>query len=76
MSVSPTSVFSTSGGVLLFYITNGQNYCPFFAQCKVTINIITWAHCMFFADQVAQLLDVFPIRTVSINPNSSKSTIF
>jgi hypothetical protein len=47
MSVSPTSVFSTSGGVLLFYITNGQNYCPFFAQCKVTINIITWAHCMY-----------------------------
>jgi hypothetical protein len=27
--------------------TNGQNYCPFFSQCKVTRNIITWAHCMY-----------------------------
>jgi len=32
------------------------------SQCKATINIIAWAHCMFFADQVVQLLDVFPTR--------------
>ena len=38
--------------------TNGQNYYPFFSQCKVTRNIITWAHCMFSADQVAQLSSV------------------
>ena len=50
MSIS--SQFQSSpphDGVLLFYITNGQNYCPFFSQCKATRNIIAWAHCMFFA---------------------------
>ena len=48
MSISPQFQSSPPhDGVLLFYITNGQNYCPFFAQCKVTQNKITWAHCMF-----------------------------
>ena len=28
-------------------LTSNKNYCPFFAQCKVTQNKITWAHCMF-----------------------------
>ena len=28
---------------------------PFFAQCKATQNKIAWAHCMFFADHVAEL---------------------
>lgn len=34
-----------------------ENQCPFFAQCKVTETIITWAHCMV-ADQVTQLSDI------------------
>jgi hypothetical protein len=32
------------------------------AQCKATQNTFAWAHCMFFADQVDQLFDVFPTR--------------
>ena len=43
-----------------------ENYCPLLAQCKATQNKIAWAHCMFFADQVAQLLD---IRIISSTPN-------
>ena len=52
--------------ILLYSIVNSfLKYCPFFAQCKVTRNIITWAHCMFSADQVAQLLDIPDISSTS-----------
>ena len=43
----------------LFFLLARNYYkrtkCPFFAQCKATQNKIAWAHCMFFADHVAEL---------------------
>jgi hypothetical protein len=46
-------------GMSLFFLLARNYYkrtkCPFFAQCKATQNKIAWAHCMFFADHVAEL---------------------
>jgi hypothetical protein len=41
-------------------LTSNKITSPLLTQCKATQNKIAWAHCMFFADQVDQLFDVFP----------------
>jgi hypothetical protein len=47
---------------IMSLLTSNKITSPLLTQCKATQNKIAWAHCMFFADQVVQLLDVFPTR--------------
>jgi hypothetical protein len=59
-SLSTTLILAITNSFfsIMSLLTSNKIIVPLLAQCKATQNTFAWAHCMFFADQVIQTLDI------------------